>query len=112
MISSDLRDWIQRQRKINDTRFGRGLTEREMLYARVIKLGEEVGELCSEILALDKLQREEKLEDSSDEGLSGEIADVLITTLLVAEYLDIDPREVLRKKMTEIDKRFEDVKVD
>lgn len=83
-----------------------------MLYARVIKLGEEVGELCSEILALDKLQREEKLENGSEEGLSGEIADVLITTLLVAEYLDIDPNEALRKKMSKIDKRFEDVEVD
>lgn len=112
MINSDLRDWIRRQGKKLEIRFGGDQTERERLYARVIKLNEEVGELCDEILSRYNDQREEKMEKRSEENLSHEIADVLITTLLVAEYLNIDPSEALRKKIAKIDKHFEAVKVD
>ncbi|MBS3147917.1 hypothetical protein J4219_03460 [Candidatus Woesearchaeota archaeon] len=74
--------------------------------ARTVKLGEEVGELCAEILAHQSLQRTEKLEKSSNDTLSEELADVLITTLLVAGSLNVDVKTALRKKMEKINARY------
>lgn len=111
MIDTDLRNWIRRQSKKLEIRFGGTQTDKEKLYARTIKLNEEVGELCEEILAYNKDQRTEKLENKTSDDLAYEIADVLITTLLIAESLGIDPNDALQKKITKIDKRFEDVQV-
>ncbi|NTW15325.1 MAG: hypothetical protein HGA38_03070 [Candidatus Moranbacteria bacterium] len=112
MIDAELTDWIRRQNRKLEIRFGGGQTERERLYARVIKLNEEVGELCDEILALNNDQREEKMRGRSGDNLSHEIADVLIVTLLIAEYLGLDPSDALRKKIARIDEHFKDVKTD
>lgn len=112
MIDTELQDWIRQQSRKLEIRFGGTQTDKEKLYARTIKLNEEVGELCEEILAHNKDQREEKLQNKSNDDLAYEIADVLITTLLIAEFLHIDPNDALQKKIIKIDKRFEDVQVD
>lgn len=111
MINADLENWIQWQNKKLEICFGGTQTDKEKLYARVIKLNEEVGELCEEILAYNKDQREEKLENKSIDDLAYEIADVLITTLLIADRLGIDPNDALKKKIAKIDKRFENIQV-
>lgn len=74
--------------------------------ARTVKLGEEVGELCAEVLAHQSMQRKEKLGNSTNDTLSEEFADVLITTLLVANSLNVDVKEALRKKMEKINTRY------
>lgn len=73
---------------------GRGTRE---LYARTIKLGEEYGELCDEILASAGEQRKGKLSDSHN--IEGEFADVVITTFLLAKIARVDIPQALAHKI-------------
>ncbi len=60
---------------------GEALTERERIFSRIVKLNEEIGELCEAVLCeYDSNQRNKgKLTD-----VDKELADVLICTLLIA----------------------------
>lgn len=73
---------------------------------RTVKLSEEVGELASEVLASLSLQRKEKLQEH-ELKFGEEVADVLITTLLLAERMGVDVETALREKMEKINKRYE-----
>lgn len=69
-----------------------------------LKIGEEVGELMEEVLALEKIQRKEKL-DSYESKVADEIADVLLTTVLLAENLGIGLEKELKKGIKKREER-------
>ncbi len=88
--------------------YGQRLSSREIVLSRTVKLNEEVGELCAEILALDNDQRKEKLSKmKKEDNLPNELADVVITTLLLAEVLDVDIETALENKIKKIKRRYE-----
>lgn len=76
----------------------------EATHPIMIKISEEVGELAEEVLLLNKLQRKEKV-DARESKIGDELADVIITTLILAENVDIDIIGSLRKKIDKIKKR-------
>lgn len=76
------------------------INDREHIFGRTIKLGEEFGELCDQVLASVGYQRKDKLKDPSN--LSGEFADVVIVTLLLAKAMRIDVRKALSQKIKKI----------
>ena len=78
-----------------------GLTDTEFLYAKTVKCGEELGELCQAVLASAGHQRREK--DVPDPA--SEFADVIITAFLVAHSLGIDATSALRHKFSVIEER-------
>lgn len=55
------------------------------IMARTIKLSEEVGELCDEVLAFNAMQRKDKQEDYDGKNLPNEIADVLTSNFASGE---------------------------
>jgi NTP pyrophosphatase (non-canonical NTP hydrolase) len=73
------------------------------VFARTVKLGEEYGELCDEVLGAAKYQREEKTADSRN--LEGEFADVVITAFLLARKLGVDMPQALAAKIEVIKSR-------
>ena len=63
------------------------MTERERLFSRIVKLNEEVGELCEAVLSEnDSNQRKKERVTNVD----AELADVLICTLLLAQDREKD----------------------
>lgn len=80
--------------------------QEKRILARTVKLSEELGELCDEVLSFNALQRKEKLENQSGENLLEEFADVLITTLLLAKAMNIDIEEALKRKIQKINRRY------
>lgn len=83
-----------------------GYTDQEKrILARTVKLSEELGELCNAILAFNSMQRKEKLEKHDRDNLSEEFADVIITTLLLAEAMGINIEKSLEKKIKKINNR-------
>lgn len=72
-------------------------------YARAIKLIEEVGELFELILENDNLQRKDKQIDKGK--LSEEFADVIITTMMLAERMQVDVEDALAKKIQKVIER-------
>lgn len=75
-------------------------TETERTLMQTIKLSEEVGELCEVVLQETGGQMRSKAHKDLDVG--GEIADVIICTLLVARRLKVDVWKEVDKKMVKV----------
>jgi NTP pyrophosphatase (non-canonical NTP hydrolase) len=86
-------------------RYSRYVNEEEVILARTVKLGEEFGELCEEVLAYNLLQRKQKLDNCDKENLPEEFADVIITTLLLAKTMNADVEKALEEKMQKLNHR-------
>lgn len=80
-------------------------TEKEIL-TRTIKLNEEVGELCNDILSVLKLQRKSKLEKFDKRNFYEEFADVIITTFQLANSAGVDVERAIGDKLKKIEKRY------
>jgi len=88
-------------------KFGKNTaTQQERILSRTVKLTEELGELCNEVLAFNGDQRQEKLDKHDKNNLPFEFADVVITTLLLAKSMGIDIKEALTGKIEKINKRY------
>lgn len=87
--------------------YGNYPDQEKRVLARTVKLTEELGELCDEVLSFGSMQRKDKLENHDGENLSEEFADVLITTLLLAKAMNVDIKEALKRKVQKINKRYE-----
>lgn len=79
------------------------LTEKERLLSRVVKLNEEVGELCEAALCEnDKNQRvKEKVID-----FDAELADIMICTLLLALHRNKNVWDEVERKLKKQFERF------
>ena len=86
-------------------RFSSYVNEEEVILARTVKLGEEFGELCEEVLAYNSLQRKQKMDNHDKENLPEEFADVIITTLLLAKTLNVNIEKALEEKMQKLNHR-------
>lgn len=95
-----LQEFINEQDKLLRSTKNANYTDREHIFARVIKLGEEYGELCDEILASEGDQRKDKLNDNHD--LEGEFADVVIVAFLLAKAMNVDMKLALANKTEKI----------
>ena len=74
------------------------------IFARLIKLSEENGELSEAVLSYFSLQRKTKKQTGKQE-VANEIADVMICTSLLAHEMGIDLEECLKYKMEKIKAR-------
>lgn len=83
------------------------LDEENVLLSQTVKLNEEIGELCDSVLAYDSLQRSEKLEVFEEQDLEDEVADVVITTFLLADTIDMDIGAALERRADAIETRYE-----
>ena len=92
----DERDTVHRQSKDGT------LSDRERILLRLAKIMEEVGELSDAILGHLGHQRQAKLDAQDPDALKDELADVLITTLLLGKALEIDVTSALTSKMEKI----------
>ena len=72
---------------------------------RIVKLNEEIGELCEAVLCELGLQRKAKLNKYKRSQLQDELGDVIITTMLLAKELDIDVKKSIKKKIKKIEQR-------
>jgi NTP pyrophosphatase (non-canonical NTP hydrolase) len=74
------------------------------IFARIVKMSEEQGELSEAVLSYFSLQRKTKKQTGKDE-VAHEIADVIICAGLLAYELEIDLEECLKYKMEKIKAR-------
>jgi NTP pyrophosphatase (non-canonical NTP hydrolase) len=79
--------------------------EKEIL-TKTIKLNEEVGELCNDVLSVLKLQRKSKLEKFEKRNFYEEFADVIITTMQLANSAGVDVDRAINDKIKKIESRY------
>jgi len=84
----------------------------QRVFARTMKIVEELGELADEILTSMNLQRNSKIEAFSRENIEDEFADVLASLILLANEMDLDVEKVIRRKIQFTRERFEMVESD
>lgn len=79
------------------------MTQKERLFSRVIKLNEEVGELCEAILS-----EEDKNQRSKEKiiNVDAELADILICALLLAQDRDKDVWKEVESKLEKLSLKF------
>lgn len=81
--------------------------EDQRIFARTMKVVEELGELSDEILTSMNLQRDSKIARFSRENLEDEFADVLGSLILMAIELNIDVETVMKRKLEFTRDRFD-----
>lgn len=79
--------------------------ERDIL-VETVKLNEEVGELCNDILGILKLQRKAKQRKFDKRNIYEEFADVIITTISLANITGVDLERALKDKLEKIETRY------
>lgn len=79
--------------------------EKEIL-TETVKLNEEVGELCNDILGVLKLQRKAKQRKFDKRNIYEEFADVIITTIVLAQTTGVDLERALKDKLKKIEERY------
>ena len=83
--------------------------EKEIL-TKTVKLNEEVGELCNDILGILKLQRKAKMQKFDRRNIYQEFADVIITTIQLAQVAGVDIERAIEDKLKKIEKRHQEEK--
>lgn len=81
--------------------------EEQKVFARTMKIMEELGELSDEILTSMNLQRNTKIAKFSQQNVEDEFADVLGSLLLLGIELNIDVEAVMKRKIAFTRERFE-----
>ena len=80
-------------------------TEKEIL-TKTVKLNEEVGELCNDILSILKLQRRAKLQKFDKRNMYEEFADVIITAMQLAIAAGVDVERAVGDKLKKIEDKY------
>jgi NTP pyrophosphatase (non-canonical NTP hydrolase) len=78
----------------------------QQIFARTMKIVEELGELADEILTSMNLARDTKVAAFSRENMEDEFADVLASLILLSRELEIDVEQVIKKKIVFTRERF------
>ncbi|MBT3814446.1 hypothetical protein HOE37_02830 [Candidatus Woesearchaeota archaeon] len=107
MEIQDLKDFSKRMHKKLESYYDFD-DPRKLNLPMTVKIMEELGELCDDVLAHSGLQRKEKLENKDMENLQEEFADVILTTCNLAENMGVDIEEALKKKIMKVDNRFKE----
>lgn len=81
------------------------LQERDIL-VQTVKLNEEVGELCNDILGILKLQRRAKQKIFDKRNIYEEFADVIISTITLAQTAEVDLERALKDKLEKIETKY------
>lgn len=76
------------------------------ILTKTVKLNEEVGELCNDILSILKLQRRAKLEKFNKRNMYEEFADVVITLIQLATVSGVDFERAVNDKFKKIEERI------
>ena len=108
MELKDLLKFIEIEDKRLKDRYGGYADQEKRILARTVKLAEEIGVLSNDVLAHNSLQRKQKLENHDKESIHGEVADVILTTMLLAKSMDLDVEKALKDKIEKINKRYEE----
>jgi NTP pyrophosphatase (non-canonical NTP hydrolase) len=106
MQLKELKKFIKKEDRRLRESYGSYKDEEKRILARTVKLTEELGELCDEVLSHVSLQRKVKLDKHDANNLPGEFADVVITTLLLAEVMKVDIEKALKMKIKKINARY------
>jgi len=102
MNFEDLTIFINEYSQKLESKFGKYEDKEKLILSSTVKLSEELGELCDEVLTFNSRQRKEKLDNHTTENLPAEFADVILAVFMLAKDMDINLDEAVQNKMEKI----------
>ena len=105
MNIKELQGFAKEEKERLNQHYALDADEKTRVLAHMTKVTEETGELAEAILMHLGLQRKEKLANHTHEYLEKEFADVIYTTVILADILGVDLDSVMTKRIEEVKKR-------
>ncbi len=99
---------LQEKVRLNEqraTRYHLYTAQEKEILTMTVKLNEEVGELCNDILSILRVQRKAKLDKFDKRNVYEEFADVILTTLQLASAAKVDIERAVEDKIKKIEQR-------
>lgn len=106
MTFEELSKFIKEYNQKLESKYGKYDDKEKRMLSSTVKLTEELGELCDEVLASNSRQRPEKLTGHTNENLPAEFADVLLAVFMLAEDMDVNLDEAVKKKIDKIKAKY------
>lgn len=110
MNVKNLQDRLKELAKHSQITYKLRTPEEQEILSRTVKLNEEVGELCNDILAILKLQRKAKLDIFDKRNMYEEFADVIMTTMQLANAAGVDIERAIDDKLKKVEQKYEKAK--
>jgi NTP pyrophosphatase (non-canonical NTP hydrolase) len=106
MNFQDLQKFINKYNQKLETKFGKVEDKEKLILSSTVKLTEELGELCDEVMTFNGRQRKEKLAEREGDNLSAEFADVILAVFMLAKNMNVNINEALEKKIEKIRTKY------
>lgn len=106
MTFEELSSFINEYSQKLESKFGKYDDKEKLILSSTVKLTEELGELCDEVMTFNSRQHKEKLADHDDENLPAEFADVLLAVFMLAKDMDVNLDEAVKKKIEKIKTKY------
>lgn len=106
MNFKELQEFTKEYNKKLEEKFGKYEDKEKLILSSTVKLTEELGELCDEVMAFNSRQRQEKLDQKKEENLPEEFADVVLAVFMLARDMDIDMDKALENKIQKIKGKY------
>lgn len=103
----NLQDRLKELAKHSQVDYRIGTPQEQEILSRTVKLNEEVGELCNDILSILKLQRKAKLENFDKKNMYQEFADVIMTTIQLANAAGVDVERAIDDKIKKVEQKYQ-----
>lgn len=107
MNITNLQDRLKELAKHSQISYKLRTPQEQEILSRTVKLNEEVGELCNDILSILKLQRKAKLEKFDKRNVYQEFADVIMTTIQLANAANVDIERAITDKLKKVEEKYE-----
>ena len=106
MELKNLIEFIEKYAKRQKEMFGELGDNEKLILSSTVKVTEELGELCDQVLSYNSRQRKEKLKNFNETSLSEEFADVILAILMLARDMKVDINEALASKIEKLKEKY------
>lgn len=106
MELNNLIEFIEKYAKRQKEMFGELKDNEKLILSSTVKVSEELGELCDQVLSYNSRQRKEKIDKFSKDSLSEEFADTVLAILMLAHNMKVDINMALTNKIKKLTEKY------
>ena len=106
MDLEDLIKFVNRYAEQQKNIMGYMKDKQNLILSSTVKIAEEFGELCDQVLSYNKRQRKDKMNRFNKDSLSEEFADVVVAILMLAHDMNIDIKDALNNKIKKLSEKY------
>jgi NTP pyrophosphatase (non-canonical NTP hydrolase) len=106
MELDSLMEFVEKYAKQQKGMLGELKDKEKLILSSTVKISEELGELCDQVLSHNSRQREEKMGGFNKDSLSEEFADTILAVLMLARDMNVNIEEALAAKIKKLKEKY------